>query len=131
MDIDQSAPIIASGEVDVSASPLEVWAVLSDSNGPAPFWRAEDYHQDYNERQVARPPRGPRSTPKLVVPALIAARGGCGPRPASSRFPWCRRWCRKRHAPMPQMVPPVMPHVAPGGTAGGTGNGAKTIGTPA
>ncbi len=40
MDIDQSAPIIASGEVDVSASPLEVWAVLSDV-GRWPTWNAD------------------------------------------------------------------------------------------
>ncbi len=30
MDIDQTAPIIASGSVDVSASPGEVWALLAD-----------------------------------------------------------------------------------------------------
>ena len=47
MDIDQSAPIIASGSVDVSASPLEVWEVLSDV-GRWPIWNP-DVHEAHLE----------------------------------------------------------------------------------
>ena len=40
MDIDQHAPITASGSVDISASPLEVWAVLTDI-GRWPTWNPD------------------------------------------------------------------------------------------
>ncbi len=37
MDIDQEAPIVAAGSVEVSASPQDVWAVLNDI-GAWPSW---------------------------------------------------------------------------------------------
>ena len=40
MDIDQNAPITSRGSVDVAASPLEVWAVLSDI-GRWPTWNPD------------------------------------------------------------------------------------------
>ena len=40
MDIDQQAPITASGTVDISASPGDVWALLSDISG-WPSWNPE------------------------------------------------------------------------------------------
>jgi hypothetical protein len=40
MDIDQHAPITSRGSVDVSASPLEVWAVLTDI-GRWPTWNPD------------------------------------------------------------------------------------------
>ncbi len=40
MDIDQSAPITAEGSVDITASPLEVWAIISDI-GRWPCWNPD------------------------------------------------------------------------------------------
>ena len=40
MDIDQHAPITASGSVEISASPLDVWAVLTDI-GRWPTWNPD------------------------------------------------------------------------------------------
>jgi uncharacterized protein YndB with AHSA1/START domain len=40
MDIDQRAPITASRSVDITASPLEVWAVLTDI-GRWPTWNSD------------------------------------------------------------------------------------------
>jgi len=40
MDIDENAPITASGSVEVAASPLEVWAILSDV-GRWPTWNPD------------------------------------------------------------------------------------------
>jgi len=49
MHIDESAPITASGSVDVAASPLDVWGVITD------FGRWPSWNPDVSEAELQGP----------------------------------------------------------------------------